>query len=104
MAIGVSRMAPLTYHNFKHFTLQDNVCAHASSLWLSGTSDKWTILWLWFKMIEGVVESVWLVLLKQRCNGSTTMPTYWHMDILYIKLKYQEDLLSILLNTLLWPL
>ena len=65
---GFLRMMPLVVHNWMHYSVNDNVCAPAESLWLSGTTRLWGVIWIYGKILEVLVESVLVVLLRQPCG------------------------------------
>eukprot|EP00797_Seminavis_robusta_P005561 Sro136_g063950.1 fatty acid elongase (639) ;mRNA; r:9966-11882 len=66
--MGFLRLLPLVVHNLTRYSLSQNVCVHADSLWTSGTTGVWARLWVHFKLWEVLVESVLVVLLKQPCG------------------------------------
>lgn len=66
--LGFVRLLPLVVHNFVHYSVKDNVCGPAQSLWLSGTTGLWSVIWLYIKMTEVLLESVLVVLLQQSCG------------------------------------
>ena len=66
--VGFLRMMPMVVHNWMHYSVNDNVCASPESLWLSGTTRLWGVLWIYAKILEVLVESVLVVLLRQPCG------------------------------------
>ena len=66
--LGFLRLMPLVVHNALHYTINVNVCGAAQSLWLSGTTRLWAVLWIYAKILEVLVESVLVVLLRQPCG------------------------------------
>lgn len=66
--LGFLRLLPLVVHNWSHYSANDNVCAAPQSLWLSGTTGLWGVIWVYAKIVEVLVESLLVVLLRQPCG------------------------------------
>jgi hypothetical protein len=83
---GILRLAPVVVHNLHHYTIRDNVCQPAASLWKSGTTGRWVRVWMWLKMTEVLCESFLVVVLKQPCSVLQWFNNYayvllhgWHL-------------------------
>ena len=84
--MGFLRLAPMVLHNFWHYSIKDNVCQPAASLWTSGTTGLWAHLWIYGKILEVLMESVLVVILKQPCGLMQWFHNYvyvlvhgWHL-------------------------
>jgi GNS1/SUR4 family len=97
--LGFFRMLPQVVHNWSHYSVNDNVCGAAQSLWLSGTTGLWGVIWIYIKIIEVLMESVLVVMLKQSCGLLQWFNNYAYVLIHSYVCKYPRASIVLVLSS-----